>query len=73
MKNGIAFAEVLGFSVDSIDQSMFTNFVREDEIAQLGDQLSERFSIANGTDIMEEFSKQMFPDVNILMGQARNS
>ena len=72
MKSGIAFAEILGFSADSIDQSMFTNFVREDEIAQLGEQLSDRFSISNGTDIIEQFSKSMFPDVNVLMDQARN-
>lgn len=35
MRNGFAIFDVLGFSLDDVDTSMFQNFIREDEINQL--------------------------------------
>ena len=72
MKNGIAVMDVLGIELDSLNPDMFTSFIREEEIAQLGEQLSDRFSIANGTDLLDEFTKSMVPDISKLATQARN-
>jgi len=35
LRNGFAIFDVLGFSLEDVDTSMFQNFIREDEINQL--------------------------------------
>ena len=64
--------EIMGFTLADVDQKMLMNFVREDEIAQIGNQLGERFSVSNATDLIDEFSTDMFPNVEKLLEQARN-
>ena len=56
--------DVLGFDMKNIDPSMLSNFVRKDELEKLGDQLGQRFKISNGTEIIESFSKSLFPNID---------
>ena len=70
MRNGFAIFDVLGFNLEDVDTSMLSSFVRKDEIEQLAEEAGERFKIDNATDYVDDFTRDMMPDLDEILKQA---
>jgi len=70
MRNGFAIFDVLGFDLEDVDTSMLSSFVRKEEIEQFAEETGERFKIDNATDYVDEFTKNMMPDLDEILKQA---